>query len=300
MSNQTELKIPKWPFLLGDAVLLGCAGLVYARHIGSPLSVWETALFVLCGIVGAVIAIIPFMMEYRAAAQMVETSAVVSTVAQLDKLNDIAAQIKGATSQWQNVQELSARTAGTAKEIAAQMAKEAVAFTEFLQKANDGERANLRLENEKLRRGEGEFLQIIVRILDHTYALHQAALRSGQPGLIEQLGHFQNSCRDVVRRIGLVPFVPAPNDPFDAKLHKTPDAQDVPPDARVLDALATGYTYQGQLIRLALVSLQSDPEAVAEPNPDAETEEAPQAADVSGANGEAVKEIAEVEEQTLL
>jgi hypothetical protein len=55
---------------------------------------------------------------------------------------------------------------------------------------------HLRLEIEKLRRGEGEWLQVMVRVLDHVQALHLAGQRSGQRNLIEQLTHFQNSCRD--------------------------------------------------------------------------------------------------------
>jgi molecular chaperone GrpE (heat shock protein) len=295
MSNQNDLKIAKWPFLLGDAVLLGFAGFVYARHLQSPFSLWEALLFVVCGVVGAVIAIVPFILEYNAAVKMVETGAVVSSIGELHKVEEIAALIGAATSQWQSVQEISARTTGTAKDVAAQMTKEAAAFTEFLQKANDGERANLRLENEKLRRGESEFLQIIVRILDHTYALYQAAVRSGQPGLVEQLGHFQNSCRDIVRRIGLIPFIAAANDPFDAKLHRTTDAQDAPPDARVHDTLATGYTYQGRLVRAAMVSLHS---AESEVNPETESESEPV---VANAKNKAEEETTdEVEEQTLL
>lgn len=280
--------------------LLACAGLVYARHIGSPLGIWETALFVFCGAAGAVIAIIPFIMEYRAAAQMVETSAVVSTVAQLQKLDEIAAQISGATSQWQGIQEHSARTAAAAKEISTKMAAEAAAFTEFLQKANDSERANLRLEIDKLRRGEGEFLQIIVRMLDHTYALYQAAVRSGQPGLIEQIRHFQNACCDVARRIGLAPFVPAANDPFDAKLHQTHDSQEARPDARVLNVMATGYSYQGQLIRLAVVSLQSpEPEAVAEPKPRSGIVETSQAVVARDGDNKVMEEVAAAAEKRL-
>ena len=54
-------------------------------------------------------------------------------------------------------------------------------FTEFMQKMNDSEKAALRLEVEKLRRGEGEWLQVLVRILDHVFALHAAAVRSGEP-----------------------------------------------------------------------------------------------------------------------
>jgi len=77
--------------------------------------------------------------------------------------------------------------------------------------------ATLRLEVEKLRRVESEWLQVAVRMLDHVYALHQGACRSGQPHLIEQVGSFQNACRDAARRVGVTPFTANEGEPFDAQ-----------------------------------------------------------------------------------
>ena len=70
------------------------------------------------------------------------------------------------------------------------MAAEVREFSEFMQKMNDSEKAALRLEIEKFRRGEGEWLQVLVRILDHVFLLHAAAARSGQPKLAEQIAQF--------------------------------------------------------------------------------------------------------------
>ena len=70
------------------------------------------------------------------------------------------------------------------------MAAEVREFSEFMQKMNDSEKAALRLEIEKLRRGEGEWLQVLVRILDHVFLLHAAAMRSGQPKLVGQISQF--------------------------------------------------------------------------------------------------------------
>ena len=256
--NQTEPRLVKWPFFLGDAVLVGLAYLIYAHH-KAPMTPWEMAFFTASGGLGAVLGVLPFLLEYRALVNLSSTQTLAEAVAQIQKLDLVAGQISAATAQWQMVQEQSTKTAGAAREIAERMAAEANAFGEFLQKANDGEKATLRLEVEKLRRAEGDWLQIIVRMLDHTYALHQAAKRSGQPGLIEQLGNFQNACRDVARRVGLVPFTPAPTDIFNPQCHQLADPQIQPPaNAQVGETVATGYTYQGQLLRPALVALQPE------------------------------------------
>ncbi len=50
---------------------------------------------------------------------MVETGAVVSTINQIQNLDVLAAQISGATAQWQGVQEHAARANITAQEIPA-------------------------------------------------------------------------------------------------------------------------------------------------------------------------------------
>jgi molecular chaperone GrpE (heat shock protein) len=263
--NQTEPRLVKWPFFLGDAVLVGLSYLIFAHH-KSPMTPWEMAFFTASGALGAVLGVLPFLLEYRALVNLTSTQSLAEAVAQIQKLDLVAGQISAATSQWQMVQEQSTKTAGAAREIAERMTAEANAFGEFLQKANDGEKANLRLELEKLRRGEGEWLQIIVRLLDHTFALNQAAKRSGQPALIEQLGNFQNACRDVARRVGLVAFVPAPADIFDPQCHQLADPQTQPPaGAQVGETVAPGYTFQGQLLRPALVALQPEAEIVEAP-----------------------------------
>jgi len=256
MNNQIEPKLAKWPFFLGDAVLLGLAGAIYFQS-RLPMSSWEILFCVAAVALGALLGVTPFLMEYRAVVKLAEAGTLATTVAQIQNLDLIASQIDGATAQWQGVHEQSTRTLGAAKEITDRMATEARAFSDFIQKASTSEKATLRLEIDKLRRAEKDWLQVLMRILDHVYALHQAALRSEQPGLIEQMGHFQNACYDVSRRIGLIPFLAAAGKPFDAKNHRLVDEQaKATADARISETIATGYTYQGQLVRAALVSLQ--------------------------------------------
>jgi molecular chaperone GrpE (heat shock protein) len=257
MSARTFPDLAKWPFFTGNAILLGLAYVVYAQ-VRLPLSVGAGCLMVGCGLAGAVLSVIPYVLEYRAAVRMAESGSLVSTVAEIRSLEMIAAQIAAATARWQVVQEHSASTVGAAKEISQKMAAEAAAFSEFLQKANDAERINLRLEVEKLRRLENDWLQVLVRQLDHTFALYKAAERSGQAGLVEQMGLFQNSCRESARRVGLVPLVPTAGEPLDPHRHRLSDPDAQPPaDARVGEVVATGFTYQGRLIRPAMVVPQS-------------------------------------------
>jgi molecular chaperone GrpE (heat shock protein) len=251
--------LPKWPFYLGDALLLGLAYFIY--HQNRP-GHWELGLAVLCVALGALLAVTPFILEYRAALKLAESTALTTAVTQMENLETLAAQIGGATSRWQEVQGQADKTAAGARELADRMAGEVRAFTEFMQRANDGEKATLRLEVEKLRRAEGDWLQVLVRVLDHTFAVHQGALRSGQPNVIAQLTHFQNVCHDAARRVGLVPIAAAPSDQFDAQRHQPiEDGIKPAPGATVTETIAPGYSFQGKLIRPVLVRLGGQAEA---------------------------------------
>ena len=262
MSDVNAPKLSKWPFFLGDALLLGMAWFI-GYQCKFTLGHWEMCFVVLCVAGGALLGIAPFLLEYDALVKVAEAGALTTVVSQLKDLQGIAGQISGATSQWQDVHVAAEKTANAAQEIGERMTTEVKTFMEFMQRANDSEKANLRLEVEKLRRAEAEWLQVLVRMLDHVFALHQGALRSGQPALIEQLGNFQSACRDVARRVGLTPFAANEAEPFDAKRHQLIEEGATPaPDAVVADTVAAGYTFQGRLIRPALVRLRETPAAV--------------------------------------
>jgi molecular chaperone GrpE (heat shock protein) len=263
MSESVAPKLSKWPFFVGDGLLLGTAYFI-SYQSKFTLGHWELCFVLLCVAGGALLGVAPFLLEYQALVKVTEAGALNTVVSQLKNLEGIANQISGATGKWQDAQEQADKTAVAAREIAERMTGEVQAFTEFMKRANDSERATLRLEVDKLRRGESEWLQVAVRMLDHVYALHQGACRSGQPQLIEQVGSFQNACRDAARRVGVTPFTANEGEPFDAQRHQLVEEGAKPPaDAVVGETIATGYTFQGRLLRPALVRLRGDHAAIA-------------------------------------
>ncbi len=269
MTERMVPQLAKWPFLLGDALML-CVAAWIIFHGEQPLGLGSIVGCVAATAVGVWLVVTPFLLEYRAAVRLLETDTLTSTLAQIQNLEQVGAQIARATAQWQAVQEQATKTTATAQQISERMAAEAKDFCAFLEKANDTEKAHLGLEVEKLRRAEADWLQLTIRLLDHVYALHQAGARSGQPNLITQLAQFQNACRDIVRRVGLVPLIANPTDPYDDKLHQLVDGETAPPaGARVAETLATGYTYQGRLVRRAVVALLSEasPPQPSKPSP---------------------------------
>ena len=260
MTGPSVPRLNKAPFLAGDLLLLAAAAWLVLRT-GPPLEPWRSALVVGCVALGAWLALLPFLTEYQASVRLAEGEGLASTVDQIKELKAAAAQVAGATARWQAVQESAGQTAQTAKEIADRIADEARRFSEMMQKVHAAEVRNLTLQVEKLQLAEGDWLKMVVLLLDHVFALHSAGVESGQPSLIEHLTRFQNACRDVVRRVGLVPVEAAPGTPFDERLHQVPEGMKVEPGAVIARTVATGYTYQGQLLRRMLVVVGPPPSA---------------------------------------
>src|SRR5262249_37558453 len=117
-------------------------------------------------------AILPFLVQHRSETKLAEAKTVSNAVEQLTDLRALAGQIGFATAQWQTIQDEASRTVSTARQVAEQMTSEAKAFAEFMQKAGDAEKNHLRLEVEKLRRIESDWLQVLVMTMDHVYALN--------------------------------------------------------------------------------------------------------------------------------
>ena len=258
MLAQLPSKVPKWPFFLGDAFLLGAAYFIYLQT-RFPMGAWQLFFIVLCAAGGAMLCITPFLLEYRLLLKLAEAQTLTSVTTQFHNLEQIAGQIGAATGQWCAVQEQAGKTAAQAQQLSDRMTAEAKAFTEFLQRANDNERAMLRLELDKLKRAESEWVQVLVRIIDHINALHGGAVRSGQTRVIEQISNFQLACFDAARRIGLIPFVATPEETFNPQRHQLADVEaKPPPGALISDTIAAGYNLQGKLLRPALVRLQTN------------------------------------------
>ena len=261
MSDQSAPKIAKWPFLAADALLLGTAVFI-AINARAPLTASPIIMVSLCVLAGAVLSVVPFVMDYQASAKIAEYKNFSSSVQQIENVRNVANQISFATAQWQMVQEQAGKTITAARDISERMTKEAQAFSEFMLKANDAEKAHLRLEVEKLHRNEGEWMHTIVRVMDHVYALYLAGVKSGQENLRVQLGNFQNACREAARRLGLVPFEAKADEVFDDKKHQLPDAKaKALPGSKIGETLATGFTFQGKVLRPAVVTLKSPTEA---------------------------------------
>jgi molecular chaperone GrpE (heat shock protein) len=256
MSLSEAPRTPKWPYLLADVILVATAAAVAWK--AAPVWTWKEISLVggLTGL-GAWIFIQPFQKDHETAVKLFEQVNLASAAEKLGSLDKTAQQIAAATAQWQDIQTLSNKTVNAAGDITQRIAAEAKSFSEFLARANDGEKANLRLEIEKLRRGEKDSLQVVIHLMDHCFALFQAAMSSGQPQLIQQIGNYRNACIDATRRGGILPYEAQPGEPFDADRHEVADGSKATEGATVERTIAWGYTFQGAGIRRIQVALAS-------------------------------------------
>jgi molecular chaperone GrpE (heat shock protein) len=250
-----------WPFFVADAFFVGLAYLLL-RQGHKPLLWWEAFLMIVCVAAAAWCCILPFLRRNTDEQSMAQARLLIDSLNQIQKIDQVAAQIVGATNQWREFQQQAGEVSASAKSLAGSITGEAKAFSELLQRANDSEKAHLRLEAEKLRRSETEWLQIVIHILDHVSALSLAARQSGQAGYIQQIGQFHQACQDTARRIGLAPLAGGEGEPFDPKLHQLRDKSTPSGSAIIGETLAPGYTFQGQLARRALVALKEPADTV--------------------------------------
>src|SRR5262245_5995756 len=98
LNDSSVPRAPRWPFLFGDALLLGCALLIYSQAT-LPLGPWEIAGVVTCVGLGAWLAIWPYRLDYQGQMRLAETRRLTDAVAQIQKMDDVASHIVTATGQ---------------------------------------------------------------------------------------------------------------------------------------------------------------------------------------------------------
>jgi molecular chaperone GrpE (heat shock protein) len=257
MTNRPAPALPKWPFILADVLLLiACAWVI--NLLLPAKAYFAIGLAIVGWMVGAWVCVLPWLKEFQAECKLSESENLTSALEQIQKLEEVGDRVQAATATWQSAQDSAMRVTAAAKDIEEKVRADSKEFMEFAERINNDEKQHLRLEVEKLRRNEGEWLQVAARMLDHTFAITVAAHRSGQPNLAAQMNNFQNACRDAARRVGLVPFHPNTGDAYDERSQQLEDANAKPEEGAVVsDILATGYTFQGQLLRKALVRVSS-------------------------------------------
>lgn len=258
MSEQTVPRAAKWPFVLGDLCLLAAGGgVAWLAHSGRiPWSLSVAAVTTAAVGAGAWVLVTPFLRDQEAELRLREQDNLADTLQQIQQLERAASGIAAGASNLQSGQQALQRANETSAALVQQLAAERKSFTEILQRNQDQERQTLRLELEKLRRGEEETLRVVCHLLDHNFAVYQAGQQSPHPGVAQQLAQYRAACLDAVRRLGIVAHQATPGDAFHPDFHQTVDGKAPPEDSRIAGTLACGYTVRGVGVRPIIVAIE--------------------------------------------
>ena len=88
MNDTTNWKVPKWPFLVGDGLLL-IFGYLLVNH--SPLPGHWGILAVGCVALGTVLGVIPFILDYLAMGKALEVNALGTVAEKIQNLENLTA-----------------------------------------------------------------------------------------------------------------------------------------------------------------------------------------------------------------
>jgi hypothetical protein len=89
MRDQNILALKKWPFLLGDFLLVGLAAvIIYLSN--KPIELWQALTCLGCVGAGAWLAVIPFLQEYQSELRLAETDTLASRLDRIQNIERIA------------------------------------------------------------------------------------------------------------------------------------------------------------------------------------------------------------------
>jgi molecular chaperone GrpE (heat shock protein) len=258
MSEQEAPRAAKWPFLLGDLSLIAAAGgVAWLAHSGRiPWSLPVAGIITGAVAIGAWILVTPFLRDQEAELRLTEHEGLADTLQQIQQLERVAVSIASGASNLAAGQQSLQRAEAAAGALVQQLGTERKSFAEALQRTQDQEKQTLKLELDKLRRGEEETLRVVCHLLDHNYAIYQASQRSSQPGVAQQLSQYRAACLDAVRRLGIVAHEATTGEMFNADFHQTLDGSVPSPESRISGTLACGYTVRGSMVRPIIVSVE--------------------------------------------
>src|SRR2546421_12578670 len=100
MRNLTEPQLAKWPFFLGDVLLIGAAWFIVSQT-KLPISMGQMLFVVLCVGGGAWLAIMPFLFAYRLALKRAEARQLANTDARMRNFRALAAELPNTASHDQ-------------------------------------------------------------------------------------------------------------------------------------------------------------------------------------------------------
>lgn len=154
-------RLPKWPFLVGDAALLTVAGLSFF-HSPQPLSGTPLVLITGCVALGAVLAAIPFITDYARRQDLALDERQRALEALASTTATAAEQIGIAAQGLHSIAELTQKNLRQAEQLPYKLQERIAEFQQQLATAEEDEREELERELATLREAESDRLETTV------------------------------------------------------------------------------------------------------------------------------------------
>src|SRR5436309_11057835 len=115
MNESSAPRLPKLPFIIGDLLLVATAA--YVAMNGAFLGQWQYVAMISAVALGAWLLAWPFVLEFRAATTLAESSALNGVTEKITGLDNVSAQIAQAVAEWQHLQQSATQTVTAAEHI---------------------------------------------------------------------------------------------------------------------------------------------------------------------------------------
>ncbi len=176
MSNRsaTPPSVARWPFVLGDILLLVIAAITLFTAGASPGPVpLIVATVCIAGGVGLLLA--PYLLEYEARVRLAEAAARDASDAQHRRMIQTAEQLAHAVARSQSTEEQAGQALGTLEELAERLTTQADELAQALNRSGEREQARLAGEVDQLaRERDGRLGEIGARLDALAAALAEA------------------------------------------------------------------------------------------------------------------------------
>ncbi len=159
LPDQTP-RLPKWPFLIGDAALLGAAWLIADRS-GQPLQADAAYAIAGCGVCAIIAGAIPFLSDYARRQDEALDERQRSLEALARTVSAAAEQISIAAGGFNEIAEIAQKNIRHAEQLPQKLHEKIAEFQARLALATDEEKEELEREVAALRSSESERLESI-------------------------------------------------------------------------------------------------------------------------------------------
>jgi hypothetical protein len=162
-------RLPKWPFFVGDASLLGLAWMIASRS-PNPFVPGPLIAIVACVVVGAVLATYPFVIEYTRAQEAALDDRQRSLEVLSRTVATSAEQVSIAANGLHEITELAQRTLRTAESLPQKLQDKTSTLLARFDTTWADEREELEKELTRLRTAEGDRLEAAIDKIARTLA----------------------------------------------------------------------------------------------------------------------------------